>query len=114
MTQMKLISEFPERPSAEGRDMIAEKLKELEGRVKAAVALVAKVKGEKASLEQRVGELQTVIKKQAEEMKAIEVGRKKEQEHLSRILEEREAVRVRVDRLLEEIGRIEASADKGS
>lgn len=100
-----------ERPSEQSRAMITQKLKELEGRVKAAVALVVKVKGEEALLEQRLEELQGVIKEQAEQMKALEAGRKKDQKQLNRMLEEREEVRVKVDHLVEEIARIEASVE---
>jgi chromosome segregation ATPase len=91
--------------------MIAEKLKELEARIKATVALLAKVRGEKAILGRRVEELQDVIKGQTEQMKALEAERKKDQEQLSQMLEEREEVRLRVDRLLEEVARIEASVE---
>lgn len=108
MTEVNPISE---RPSEQGRAMITQKLKELEGRVKAAVALVVKVKGEKALLEQRLEELQGVIKEQAEQMKALEAGRKKDQKQFNRMLEEREEVRVKVDHLVEEIARIEASVE---
>ncbi len=93
--------------------MIEEKLKELEGRVKAVVALVEKVKEEKALLEQRVEGLQGVIKEQADRVKALEAGRKKDQQQFNRMLEEREEVRLRVDHLLEEIARIEASVEPG-
>ena len=108
---MKQPSLIPERPSEQGRDMIPEKLKELEARIRGAIALVAKVKGEKALLGQRVAELQAVINGQAEQMKALEAERKKDQEQLIRMLEEREEVRLRVDRLLEEVARIEASVE---
>ena len=108
---MKQPSLIPERPSEQGREMIAEKLKDLEARIRAAIALVAKVKGEKALLGQRVEEMQAVIKGQAEQMKALDAERKKDQEQLIRILEEREEVRLRVDRLLEEVARIEASVE---
>ena len=108
---MKQPSLIPERPSEQGRDMIAEKLKELEARIRAAIALVAKVKGEKAALGQRVAELQAVINGQTEQMKALEAERKKDQGQLIRMLEEREEVRLRVDRLLEEVARIEASVE---
>ncbi len=100
-----------ERPSEQGRAMITQKLKELEGRVKAAVALVVKVKGEKALLEQRLEKLQAFIKDQADLMKALEAGRKKDQKQLNRMLEEREEVRVKVDHLVEEIARVEASVE---
>ena len=93
--------------------MIEEKLKELEGRVKAVVALVEKVKEEKALLEQRVEGLQGIIKEQVDRMKALEAGRRKDQQQLGRILGEREEVRLRVDHLLEEIARIEASVEPG-
>ena len=106
------VNPISERPSEQGRAMITQKLKELEGRVKAAVALVVKVKGEKALLEQRLEELQAAIKDQAEQMKALETGRKKDQKQLGRMLEEREEVRVKVDHLVEEIARIEASDRK--
>jgi len=108
---MKQPSLIPERPSEQGRDMIAEKLKELEARIRAAIALVAKVKGEKAALGQRVAELQAVINGQTEQMKGLEAERKKDQGQLIRMLEEREEVRLRVDRLLEEVARIEASVE---
>ena len=110
MNQPKLIFG---RPSDQGRAMIEERLKELEGRVKAVVALVEKVKEEKALLQQRVEELQGAIKEQTDRVKALETGRKKDQQQLSRILEEREEVRLRVDHLLEEIARIEASVEPG-
>ena len=108
---MKQPSLIPERPSEQGREMIAEKLRELEARIRAAAALVAKVKGEKALLGRRVEEMQAVIKGQTEQVKALEAERKKDQAQLIRILEERENVRLRVDRLLEEVTRIEASAE---
>ena len=108
---MKQPSLIPERPLEQGREMIAEKLRELEARIRAAAALVAKVKGEKALLGRRVEEMQAVIKGQTEQVKALEAERKKDQAQLIRILEERENVRLRVDRLLEEVTRIEASAE---
>ncbi len=95
-------------------EMIARKLKELEARIKAAIGLIAKVRGEKATLEQRVEELQAAINDQAKQMKALEAGRKKTQEQLIRLLEEREEARLEVDRLLEEIAKIEASAEPKS
>lgn len=95
-------------------EMIARKLKELEARIKAAIGLIAKVRGEKATLEQRVEELQAAINDQAKQMKALEAGRKKAQEQLIRLLEEREEARLEVDRLLEEIAKIEASAEPKS
>ena len=58
-------------------------------------------------------ELQGIIKEQADQMKALGAGRKKDQQQLNRILEEREEVRLRVDHLLEEIARIEASVEPG-
>ena len=91
--------------------MLTEELEALEGRVRMVVALVAKLKGEKAVLGQRVEELQTVIKVQVEQVGALEAARKKDQEQLIQILEEREEVRLKIDRLLEEIARIEVSVE---
>jgi len=108
MSQAKRI---PARPSQQGLEMIGEKLKELEGRVKAAVALIAKVRGEKSLLSQRVEELKANISGQAEQMKALEAGRKKDQEQLSRLQRERDDVRLKIDRLLAEIAKIEASVE---
>jgi len=108
MTQANRI---PERPSQQGREMIGEKLKELEGRVKAAVALMVKVRSEKSLLERRVDELKATVSGQVEQMKAFEAGRKKDQEQLSRLQQERDDVRVKIDRLLEEIAKIEASVE---
>ena len=108
MSQAKRI---PARPSQQGLEMIGEKLKELEGRVKAAVALIAKVRGEKSLLSQRVEELKATISGQAGQMKALEAGRKKDQEQLSRLQRERDDVRLKIDRLLEEIAKIEASVE---
>ena len=108
MSQAKRI---PARPSQQGLEMIGEKLKELEGRVKAAVALIAKVRGEKSLLSQRVEELKATISGQAEQMKALEAGRKKDQQQLSRLQRERDDVRLKIDRLLAEIAKIEASVE---
>ena len=108
MSQAKRI---PERPSQQGLEMIGEKLKELEGRVKAAVALIAKVRGEKSLLEQRVEELKATISGKTGQMKALEAGRKKDQEQLSRLQRERDDVRLKIDRLLAEIAKIEASVE---
>jgi chromosome segregation ATPase len=108
---MKQPSLIPERPSEQGREMIAEKLKELEARIKATVALLAKIREEKVVLGQRIEELQATIKGQMEQMKALEAERKKEREQFVRMQEEREEVRLRVDRLLEEVARIEASVE---
>jgi len=108
MSQAKRI---PGGPSQQGLEMIGEKLKELEGRVKAAVALIVKVRGEKSLLEQRVAELKATISGRSEQMKALEAGRKKDQEQLSRLQRERDDVRLKIDRLLEEIAKIEASVE---
>lgn len=93
--------------------MLSEELEALEDRVRMVVALVAKLKGERAVLEQRVEELEAVVKAQAEQVGACEVARQKDQEQISRMLEEREQVRLKVDRLLEEMARVEASVELG-
>jgi len=111
MSQAKRI---PERPLQQGLEMIGEKLKELEGRVKAAVALIVKVRGEKSLLEQRVEELKATISGKTEQTRALEAGRKKDQEQLSRLQRERDDVRLKIDRLLEEIAKIEASVEPES
>jgi chromosome segregation ATPase len=94
--------------------MIGEKLKELEGRVKAAVALIAKVREEKSLLEQRVEELKATISGKTEQTRALEAGRKKDQERLGRLQRERDDVRLKIDRLLEEIAKIEAAVEPKS
>ncbi|MDD5558252.1 hypothetical protein [Candidatus Methylomirabilis sp.] len=94
--------------------MLAEELEALEDRVRKVVALVAKLKGEKAVLGQRVEELQDVIKAQVEQVGTLEAARKKDQEQLTHILKEREEVRFKIDHLLEEIARIEASVESGA
>jgi chromosome segregation ATPase len=94
--------------------MLAEKLEELEGRVRLAVTLVATLKGEKAVLERQVEESQAVIKVQAEQVGALEAARKKDQEQLVQMQEEREEIRLKVDHLLKEIARIEASVESGA
>jgi chromosome segregation ATPase len=94
--------------------MLAEKMEELEGRVRLAIALVAKLKEEKVVLERQVQELQAVIKVQAEQVGALEAARKKEQEQFVHMQEEREEIRLKIDRLLEEIVRIEASVESGA
>ena len=108
MSQAKRI---PARPSQQGLEMIGEKLKELEGRVKAAAALIAKVRGEKSLLEHRVEELKATISGKTEQTKALEAGRKKDQERLGRLQRERDDVRLKIDRLLEEIAKIEAAVE---
>lgn len=108
MSQAKRI---PERPLQQGLEMIGEKLKELEGRVKAAAALIAKVRGEKSLLEHRVEELKATISGKTEQTRALEAGRKKDQDRLSRLQRERDDVRLKIDRLLEEIAKIEAAVE---
>jgi len=108
MSQAKRI---PERPLQQGLEMIGEKLKELEGRVKAAVAVIAKVRGEKSLLEHRVEELKATISGKTEQTRALEAGRKKDQERLGRLQRERDDVRLKIDRLLEEIAKIEAAVE---
>lgn len=102
-----------EYPSDQGRVMLAEKLEDLEGRVRTVVALITKLKGEKAGLGQRVEELQAAVKAQVEQVGALEAARRKDQEQLVRMQEEREEVRLKVDHVLEEIARIEASVEPG-
>lgn len=105
-----MLEDFSDR----GRTMLAEKLEELEGRVRLTIALVATLKGEKAVLERQVDELQAVVKVQAEQVGALEAARKKDQEQFVHMQEEREEIRLKVDRLLEEIARIEASVESGA
>lgn len=100
-----------EYPSDQGRMMLAEKLEDLEGRVRTVVALVTELKGENTGLGQRVEELQAVIKAQVDQVGALEAARRKDQEQLIRMQEEREEVRLKVDHLLEEIAKIEASVE---
>ena len=111
MSQAKPISGGP---SQQGLEMIGEKLKELEGRVNAVVALIAKVRGEKSLLEHRVEELKATISGKTEQTKALEAGRKKDQERLGRLQRERDDVRLKIDRLLEEIAKIEAAVEPKS
>ena len=96
------------------RAMLDERLNELNGRVKAVAALLARMKGEKALLERRIEQLEATLAAQAEQMKVAQVGRKKEQEQLLRLQDERDGVRLKVDRVLDEIARIEAFVERGS
>ncbi|CBE68906.1 MAG: hypothetical protein F9K13_09210 [Candidatus Methylomirabilis oxygeniifera] len=105
-----MLEDFSDR----GRTMLAEKLEELEGRVRLAVTLATKLKGEKVVLERQVDELQAVVRAQAEQVGALEAARKKDQEQLVHMQEEREEIRLKVDRLLEEIARIETSVESGA
>ncbi len=100
--------------SDQDQTMLAEKLEELERRVRLVVALAAKLKEEKTVLERQVEELQAVIKVRVEQVGALEAARKKDQAQLVHIQEEREEVRLKIDRLLEEIARIEASVESGA
>jgi chromosome segregation ATPase len=101
------------RPAGEMGDSLAAALGELEARVKAALALVAQLRDANARLKRRIGELEATISSQAEQVKALQSARTKDQEHLHRVQEEREGIRSRVDRLLQEIGEIEAAVDPG-
>lgn len=102
-----------ENLSDRGGTALAQKLEELEGRVRLAIALVAKLKGEKVVLERQVEELQSVIKVKAEQVGALEAARKKDHEQLVHMQEEREEIRLKIDRLLEEVARVEASVESG-
>ncbi len=110
MAQVKSASEPLSEPT---RATLEERLNELTSRVEAVVALIARVKGEKAALERRLGQLEAALAAQVEQTKAVQTGRKKDQEQLLRLQEEREGVRLKVDRVLEEIARIEAFVERG-
>ena len=105
---------MPQDSLGRGPTMLTEQLEELEDRVKLAIALVAKLKGEKIVLARRIEELQAVVKVQVEQVGALEAARKKDQEQLVQMQEEREEVRLKIDRVLEEIARIEASVESGA
>ena len=96
------------------RAMLDERLNELNSRVAAVVALIARVRKEKASLARRIEQLETALADQADQIKAVQVGRKRDQEQLLRLQEEREGVRLKVDRVLEEIARMEVVVERGA
>jgi chromosome segregation ATPase len=96
------------------RAMLDERLNELRDRVKAVVALISRLRGEKASLERRIEQLEATLAAQAEQLKAVQAGYKKDQQQLLRLQEERDGVRLKVDRLLEEIAKIEAFVERGA
>lgn len=100
-----------QRALDDAQQILTARLQELEGRVKAAVALLAKFKADKASLERRVGELEALATARAEQVKVLELGRKQDQERILRLQEERDAVRARIDRVLEEIAKLDPATE---
>lgn len=91
--------------------MIGEKLEALEVKVKAAVALITQLRGEKALLQATVEEREHELHAKEEHLKRLEADRNQALEKLKGLQEEREEVRSKVEALLEEIAQIEASRE---
>jgi chromosome segregation ATPase len=87
--------------------MIAEKLVELEGRIRAALAALGRAQEERAVLEGSVAALEAERDRLRAQVKDLESARAEAEGEVRRLRDEREAVRLRVDALLEEIGRVE-------
>jgi uncharacterized protein YaiL (DUF2058 family) len=94
--------------------MLAERLQQLEVRVREAVALLENLRAERGSLEAKVAALEVDLARSAAELKAVAIERDQERSHRQRLEAEREETRARVEALLSELGRIEAAVRDGA
>ena len=94
--------------------MLAERLQQLESRVREAVAMLDHLRAERRSLETKVTALEADLARGAAEMKTLAAERDQERVHRQRLEAEREEARVKVEALLAELGRIEAAVRDGT
>lgn len=93
--------------------MLAERLQELEARVREAVKLLDTLRAERRTLEAKVAALEADLARGAADLKAAAGERDQERSLRQRLEAEREEVRATVDALLDELGRIESAVREG-
>lgn len=94
--------------------MLAERLQELEVRVRETVKLLDTLRSERRSLEAKVASLEAELARGAADLKTVAAERDQERSLRQRLEAEREEARATVDGLLSELGRIEAAVREGS
>ncbi|HYB74143.1 MAG TPA: hypothetical protein VED18_12290 [Candidatus Sulfotelmatobacter sp.] len=94
--------------------MLADRLQELEVRVRETVKLLDTLRSERRSLEAKVVSLEAELARGAADLKAVAAERDQERSLRQRLEAEREEARGTVDALLGELGRIEAAVREGS
>lgn len=86
-----------------------DRLQELEGKVKEAVAILQESRAQKVALEARLQELEGRVDSLADAVRREQQEKEQIKTSLQRLEADREEVRARVDALLEEIARAEAA-----
>ncbi len=94
--------------------MLAERLHELEVRVRETVQLLDGLRAERRSLEEKVAGLEADLARGAADLKAVAAERDQERAQRQRLEAEREQARATVEALLGELGRIEAAVREGA
>jgi len=94
--------------------MLADRLQELEVRVRETVKLLDTLRSERRSLEAKVASLEAELARGAADLKAVAAERDQERSLRQRLEAEREEARVTVDGLLSELDRIEAAVREGA
>lgn len=89
--------------------MLMDRLQELEGKVREAVAILQETRAEKVALEARVQELEGRMESLAGTVRREQQEKDQLKTSLQRLEAEREEVRSRVDALVEEVARAEAA-----
>ncbi len=93
--------------------MLADRLQELEVRVRETVKLLDTLRSERRSLEAKVASLEAELARDAADLKAVAAERDQERSLRQRLEAEREEARAAVDALLGELGRIETAVREG-
>ena len=93
--------------------MLAERLQQLEERVRETVQLLDSLRAERRSLEEKVAALEGDLARGAADLKAVVAERDQERAQRQRLEAEREQARATVEALLGELGRIEAAVREG-
>lgn len=94
--------------------MLAERLQQLEMRVREAVKLLDSLRAERRTLEEKVAALEAELARGGADLQAVAAEREAERSQRQRLEAEREAARSTVEALLDELGRIETAVREGS
>lgn len=100
--------------SVRGLVMLAERLHQLEVRIREALAHLENLRAERASLEAKVVALERDLARGAADLKALAAERDQERSQRQLLEAEREETRARVEALLGELGHIEAAVRVGT
>ena len=94
--------------------MLAERLEQLELRIRDALAMLEHLRAERRSFESKVGALEADLARSAGELKTAQAERDQERAIRRRLEAERDEARTKVEGLLGELERIEVAVREGT